>query len=157
MLNVRAKRAVVGLIAIVGAIVGLSSITAGPATAAGTGSWRAFGNTNPITSSTSHWTCGATVGIDGNLIAQVCVVRSAFGDTVQGAVIVRNNGPFVFALEASGTVLNADEIAIRTWDCPMSGVGANSWSVCFGQTFTDEFAVFARGFANRPLPQTALS
>jgi hypothetical protein len=92
------------------------------------------------------------------LIAQVCVVRSAFGDTVQGAVIVRNDNSFLVAALAGVTVFNANGGAKGDWECPSSGVATNSWSVCFGQTFTDESAVFAQGGSNgRTLPQTALA
>jgi hypothetical protein len=86
---------VAGLTAAITAALGLSLATAGPAAAteSGTrtqglavaeasGTWRAYGNTNPITSSTSTWKCGSSTTVATNVIAQVCAIRSSSGSSV---------------------------------------------------------------------------
>ena len=72
-----------GSTAVITAALGLSPATAGPASAAD-GSWRAYGNTNLITSSSSTWKCGSTEQIASNVGVQVCAIRSASGTSVQG-------------------------------------------------------------------------
>jgi hypothetical protein len=104
------------------------------ATAAMAG-WVAYGSTNPITSSSSSWRCNSTVSIGSNVGAQVCTVRSADGKGVQGAIIVRNNNSYLYSTDANMTVYYDFGSVRGNWSCPSSGVGANSWSVCFGTTF----------------------
>jgi hypothetical protein len=137
-------------IAVITALLGLTLLTAGPASAiASYGSWRAYGNTNPISSSASLWQCGASKTIYTGVIAQVCAVRSAggHGDGVQGAVIVRNNRSSAYSTNASVEMYDRFNVElIDVWDCSSSGVAANSWSVCFGETFL-HLTVYAKGYA----------
>jgi hypothetical protein len=135
-------------IAIITALLGLSLVTVGPASAS-SGNWRAYGNTNPITSSSSQWQCGGSRSIAGSVVAQVCVIRSAGGSGwgVQGAVIVRNNRSSAFSATASMRVYDSFNVElIDEWDCSSSGLAANSWSVCFGETFLHQ-DIFAYGTA----------
>jgi hypothetical protein len=130
----RVKRVVAGLTAVTTAFVGLMTALAGPAAAVEVGVWRAYGNTNPITSSPSTWGCGESVRVAADVVAQVCTVRSSSGTSVQGAVIVRNNGSSLFSATAWMDVY-ADGLGFSgSWQCPRSGVGAKSWSVCFGRS-----------------------
>ncbi|MDX8032507.1 hypothetical protein SK803_20025 [Lentzea sp. BCCO 10_0856] len=140
----RAKRT----IAVISALLGLILSTAVPASAA-TGTWVPYGNDNPITGSASKWVCAASKTISTNVVAQVCAIRSPnSGDYVQGAVIVRNNRSSLFSTTASVEV--RDRFTLDTlgiWECPSSGVGANSWSVCFGSTTHWLYQVYALGYA----------
>lgn len=129
------------------AALALGFTSALPAAAA-TGTWRPYGNTNPITSSRSAWKCASTVTVGFNLLSQVCIIRSRNGASIQGAVIVRNNNTFLYNTNANVTVLNAGGRIFDTWYCPQSGVGANSWSVCFGKTFNWNALAYSYGFAN---------
>lgn len=139
-------RRVVASVAVIAAFLGLSLATAGTAAAA-TGTWRAYGNTNPITSSSSTWECASSRTIATNVVAQVCVIRSPGGDHVQGAVIVRNNRSSLYAMTAAVDLrINPPDVVVDVWNCPRSGVGANSWSVCFGGS--REYRVWARSFAS---------
>ncbi|HEX4812026.1 MAG TPA: hypothetical protein VFV66_04670 [Nonomuraea sp.] len=141
------KRLVAGLTAMVTAVLGLNLATAGPATAA-SGVWRAYGNTNPITSSPSTWACWWSVPFDVDMVAQVCTVRSADGRSAQGAVIVRNNRSVRFVATATMHVNDVNGARIGDWSCPYSGVAAHSWSVCFGQTFTKSSLVSTAATVN---------
>ena len=132
-----------GSTAIITAALGLSLATAGPASAAD-GSWRAYGNTNPITSSSSTWKCASTVKIATSVGAQVCAIRSSSGGAVQGAVIVRNDRDSLYSVSATVGLYNSSGVSIGIWSCPSSGVGANSWSVCFGETLTRSGSVHAQ-------------
>ncbi|WP_328998008.1 hypothetical protein OHA18_26525 [Kribbella sp. NBC_00709] len=131
------------------ASVGIAADTAwatGPRAGDGTGdgAWRAYGNTNPITSSSSTWRCTKSVGAGWNINAQLCAVRSAFSAGAQAAVIVRNNSGDLVSAEAYAELWDdphGEEIA--SWACGKSGVAANSWSVCFGHTVPYAFPVFA--------------
>ncbi|KJK43778.1 hypothetical protein UK23_31985 [Lentzea aerocolonigenes] len=125
----RAKRT----IAVITALLGLSLATAAPASAAA-GSWVSYGNRNPITTSTATWRCAGSEQIAPSVLAQVCAVRSANGLYYQGAVIVRNNRSALFSTTAQMSVINQTDVVEGTWVCPSSGVGANSWSVCFGRS-----------------------
>lgn len=141
----RKNLSLAALPALLTAFLGVGLVTAGPADAASGGSWRAYGNTNPITSSSSTWTCGATTAPFSGIKAQVCAVRSASGSGVQGAVIVRNNRSSLFRAGADVTVHKSSGTSLGTWVCSSSGVAANSWSVCFGSTFTYTGGVYASG------------
>src|SRR5690349_11263058 len=88
------------------AISGLSLATASPAGAATSSSWKAYGNTNPITSSDSRWRCGSTRTVVPNVLAQVCAVRSANGHDVRTAVIVRNNQSRPYSAETTARLVS---------------------------------------------------
>lgn len=96
----RIARMTAGPATAVTAVAGLSLAAAGPAAAAGGGSWRAYGHTNPITSSASTWHCAGTVPVSTDVSAQVRAIRSSGGGVVQGAVIVRNNRSTVYSAKA---------------------------------------------------------
>lgn len=139
----RAKRT----IALLTALLSLGLVTAGTASAA-TGTWRAYGNNNPITGSPSKWVCGGSKVIAENMLAQVCAIRSGggTGNAVQAAVIVRNNRSSVASASARAVIW--DEFGlIDQWSCSSSGVAAQSWSVCFGATITSYIPVYATGDA----------
>lgn len=129
-------RTVVASLTVITAFLGLSLATAGIA-AADDGVWRSYGNTNPITSSTSTWKCADSRTIASNVVAQVCAIRSPNGKSAQGAVIVRNNRSSLYSMSAAVDLRNSWEI-MGVWHCPSSGVGANSWSVCFGGTRAEQ-------------------
>ncbi|MFI0895025.1 hypothetical protein [Streptomyces sp. NPDC020983] len=142
----RVTRTIAGATAALTAVLGLSLATAGSASAAGGGSWHAYGNTNPITSSSSTWVCGTTKTVASEVGAQVCAIRAPGGGAVQGAVIVRNNRSSAYSTSAEVTL--HDWSADVTWGCASSGVAANSWSVCFSPTVADDYYVYASGYAN---------
>jgi len=132
---------------------GALAIQATPATAG----WVSYGNTNPITSSTSSWRCNSTVSVGNNVGAQVCTIRSPDGQGVQGAVIVRNNNNYLYSTSATMAVYNHYGSFSGSWYCSSSGVAANSWSVCFGTTFATlrEYRYSTTGTANNtPLGTT---
>ncbi|MFF0050850.1 hypothetical protein [Streptomyces sp. NPDC005498] len=133
----RVTRTGTGLTVAITAVLGLSLATAGPAAATDAGTWRAYGNTNPITSSSATWHCAGSKTVATSVLAQVCAIRSSGGGTVQAAVIVRNNRSSLFSA-AAGMDLYAAATATKLgdWACSSSGIGANSWSVCFGKTFS---------------------
>ncbi len=130
------------------------------ATAAMAG-WTSYGSTNPITSSSSSWVCGATkpVTTDGGVISQACTVRTASKAYVQGAVIVRNNKTSLYTTNAGMAVFYSGRNLYGSWGCSSSGVAANSWSVCFGTTFpADNHSYYTSGYANNvPLPDTGFN
>ncbi|MFE3743251.1 hypothetical protein [Streptomyces sp. NPDC059134] len=142
----RVTQMAAGLTAAVTAVVGLNMATAGPAAAA-EGSWRPYGNTNPITSSSSLWRCATTKTIASDVLAQVCAVRASggSGSGAQAAVIVRNNRSVLYRTSAEASLWKGLE-RLGVWECASSGVGANSWSVCFGRTLTQSGAVDATGY-----------
>jgi hypothetical protein len=109
------------------------------ATAAMAG-WTPFGNTNPITSTGGKWRCQSTQPISNNVGAQVCTIRFPSTDDypygrIQGAVIVRNNNNYLYSVRANMTVYYENGGPRGDYSCSSSGVGANSWSVCFGTKF----------------------
>ncbi|HEX4811143.1 MAG TPA: hypothetical protein VFV66_00110 [Nonomuraea sp.] len=145
------RRKVAASTAVVTAVVGLSLGTAGPAAADELGSWRAYGNTNPITSSSSTWACNGSILVyipDGGVLAQVCTVRSADKRYVQGAVIVRNNMSRLYYGTVDLRLVNIDGYTLGEWGCPYSGVAAHSWSVCFGRTISRNSPVWATAYIN---------
>ncbi|RZU74356.1 hypothetical protein EV384_2810 [Micromonospora kangleipakensis] len=143
----RVARVVAGLTAVITAVLGLSLATAGPAAAAESGTWVAYGNTNPITSSSSLWKCAGTKTVTTNVLAQVCAIRTQNGGGayVQGAVIVRNNRSSLYSTTAFLSLSHTFGSLMGTWACPSSGVSANSWSVCFGRTLFSDMNVEAEG------------
>ena len=111
--------------------------------------WRAYGNTNPITSSRSTWACGTTEAVATNVLAQVCAVRSQSGGYVQAAVIVRNKRSGLFGAAAHLEMYDHNTgDQLNEWNCASSGVAAHSWSVCFGETFPWAGLVSASGSVN---------
>jgi len=56
------------------------------------------------------------------------------GGSAQGAVIVRNNRSGLFSTTALVDLWTQGRGQLGIWECPSSGVGANSWSVCFGRS-----------------------
>lgn len=149
----RVSRVAAGLMAVITAVLGLSLATAAPAAAtengtAATGTWRPYGNTNPITSSKSTWHCASTKRVATNVGAQVCAIRSPGGGAVQGAVIVRNNRSNLYSVRAAMDLVTSSGQSLGVWVCSSSGVGANSWSVCFGRTLTQSSPVNSAGAAN---------
>ncbi|MER6244353.1 S1 family peptidase [Streptomyces griseorubiginosus] len=124
----------------------VTTVAVPPAAAAGV--WRAYGNTNPITSSSSTWRCGGSKTIATNVLAQVCAIRSSSGTGVQAAVIVRNNQAGLYGAQARMDLYTASGTHLGDWKCPSSGVGANSWSVCFGTTLAQSSPVNSFGALN---------
>jgi hypothetical protein len=145
------KRLAASAVVVVPAVFGLGLATAGPA-AADAGSWRAYGNTNPITSSDAKWACARTQPVSTDVSAQVCAVRSrqGRGNGVQTAVIVRNNRSSSYPVEAAADMPSGLGGSVGRWECSRSGVAANSWSVCFGTTEEVRYpiSVQAHGGAN---------
>jgi hypothetical protein len=144
-------RVLTGSAAVITAAAGVGLAIAGPASASlppggnPLGTWRAFGGTNPITASSSRWSCGVTKKIGTNVVAQVCVVEASDTISVQPAVIVRNDKPVEYIATAEMTL---EEMGIQnaptfTYECPQSGVASHSWSVCFGNTVKNPFDVMA--------------
>jgi hypothetical protein len=124
------------------------------ATAAMAG-WKPYGNTNPITSSSGRWRCQTTQSIGPNVGAQACTVRfpatvSVPYERVQGAVIVRNNNNYLYSVSASLDLYRDEPRGfVGSWSCSSSGVGANSWSVCFGSYVpANGSRYYTRGYAN---------
>jgi hypothetical protein len=146
----RIPRAVAGLAAVIAAVLGLNLAAAGSAAAAvswETGSWHPYGNTNPISSSSSTWNCDVTVSIGDNVGGQICAVRSASGNSVQAAVLVRNNRSSSASVWAR-MELFAGPTRLGGWNCATSGVAPHSWSVCFGRSLTRSSTAFSYGSAN---------
>ncbi|MDQ3789804.1 MAG: hypothetical protein M3422_21505, partial [Actinomycetota bacterium] len=96
------KRTATVLASVIAALL----LSAGVASAQQAGVWRAYGNTNPITSSSSTWHCTSTQSIATNVAAQACAVRSAYGSSVQGAVIIRNNRSTLYEVGALTDLYN---------------------------------------------------
>jgi hypothetical protein len=143
-----ARRVLAGLTTIAAGL-GLTLATAGSASAAvaASGSWHAYGNTNPITSSSATWHCAGSKALATSVVAQVCAIRSAGGGAVQGAVIVRNNRAALYSVDAAMDLFTSSGTDLGIWECASSGVAANSWSVCFGRTLTQSRAVNSVGAA----------
>jgi hypothetical protein len=145
----RVTRVVTRLTAVITAVLGLALATAGPAAAVTEdGVWHPYGNTNPITSSSSLWHCASSKPVDTNVVAQVCAVRAPGGPFVQAAVIVRNNRSDLYAAMGEMDLYISGGTKLGFWVCPLSGVGANSWSVCFGRTLTTSSSVNSSGVVN---------
>jgi hypothetical protein len=73
--------------------------------------------------------------------------RAPGGHSVQGAVIVRNNRSSLYTANADTDLVSAAGL-VKFWHCATSGVGAHSWSVCFGQTLTVSDLVNSAGWVN---------
>src|SRR3954447_7427281 len=131
----RVKRAAVGLAALITAVVGLNLATTGPAAATirESGTWRPYGNTNPITSSSSTWHCSTSKLVTTDVNGQVCAVRAPGGDYGQVAALVRNNRSTSYSMGAVVDMAN-DSGLYGQWACSTSGIAAHSWSVCFGRS-----------------------
>ncbi len=142
------RRFLAGVTTIATAGLGLGLAAAGPAAAAETGSWHAYGNTNPITSSSSTWQCAGSRTVTTDVIAQVCAIRSPGLASVQAAVIVRNNRTSLYSTSATMDLYTPSGAKLGDWACASSGVGAHSWSVCFGRTLPHSGPVNSAGYAN---------
>lgn len=155
----RETKRVLHALVVTAAVAGMSLATSGPAEA-GTeaGSWSPYRDKNPITSSSSTWKCGSTQTVTANVFAQACAIRSPGRGSVQAAVVVRNNRPSLYSVEAAVELIRATPgIHIpERWECARSGVGANSWSVCFGKTLaiSDPVMVPQGGANGVLLPQS---
>jgi hypothetical protein len=136
-------------LAMTGAIVAGSLLSTATPAAAATGRWGGYGNTNPITSSSSSWSCNETRALATSVGAQICAVKAPKGSWFQAAVIVRNNQPSRFYVSADMTMRSLVDGVRGTWTCPSEPVAAKTWSVCFGETL-DEYSntVFVSGHAN---------
>lgn len=149
--GMRVTRTSAGSIVAITAALGLSLATAGPASATDVGpaaatdagSWRAYGSTNPITSSSDTWLCAGSKTVATSVLAQVCAIRSSGGGSVRAAVIVRNNRSSLYSAGAIADLYTAatPPTFLGIWECASSGVGANSWSVCFGKTLSKPSSV----------------
>ncbi|MGW0902918.1 hypothetical protein [Streptomyces sp. NPDC002853] len=126
----------------IAAVLGLGLASASPAAASDAGTWRAYGNTNPITSSSATWKCAGSKTVTTSVLAQVCAIRSSTGGSVQAAVIVRNNGSSLYSATANMDLYTATPVTfLGDWTCPSSGVGPKSWSVCFGKVLSKPSSV----------------
>lgn len=127
------------------ALLGLAVSVADPAAAA-TGSWRAYGTVNPITSSADYWACGPTDEFDTDVYAQACAVRSSSDNRkVRMAIIVKNNRPSLYGAEAAAVLRDDDSANLGRWECGRSGVGANGTrSVCFGAWVNSPYPSWVR-------------
>ena len=135
-------------LAMTGAIVGGSLlVTTTPAAAEEFVSWKPYGNINPITSSSSTWSCNSSREIAPHVVAQVCSIRSPSRGSVQGAVIVRNNRLATFLTTAEVDLATSTLVELGYWKCRSSGVGPKSWSVCFGETISYSGWVNSGGLA----------
>ena len=147
-IDMRVKRAVAGLTAVIIAVLGLSLGSAVPALGYPlSGKWRAYGNVNPISSSSDSWSCNGSKTVVPNVFAQVCVIRNSAGVSVRAAVIVRNNRPDLYYASA-WMDLAVGNLFIHDWECSSSGVATHSWSVCFGDVYTQLNTVNSTGSAN---------
>ncbi|WP_426502950.1 hypothetical protein ACPPVO_35685 [Dactylosporangium sp. McL0621] len=86
-----------------------------------------------------------TIQLD--LLAQVCAIRSPGKGAVQAAVIVRNNRSSTFSLTAHMDLMNSSHVQLNTWACPLLGVEADSWEVCFSSTVAESSPVNSTGDA----------
>ncbi|WP_250009224.1 hypothetical protein [Actinoplanes sp. M2I2] len=160
---------------IITATLGLSVMTASPAAAAETvrgnwptageadpmgfgksaaadpevGTWRSYA-TNPINAGSSTWRCGDAKGIGTDISGRPCIIRTADRESVQGAVVILNNRSSIVPVEAAVVVRAAayEPFELGEWHCSRSGVGARSWSVCFGETFSFSDKADTQGGAN---------
>jgi hypothetical protein len=66
-------------------------------------------------------------------------------------VVILNNRSTVVPVVAAVVVWPDEGLVIGDpweWHCSRSGVGASSWSVCFGETFPFAHRAFTHGGAN---------
>ena len=127
------------------ATVGLSVVAAGPAAAAA-GSWQSY-DYYPPNGSTSRWTCSVERFIAADVFGQVCVIRSANGNYVQAALMVRNSGP-LHSVAAAPELYSTSSENLGRWTCPSSGVSRTRTSVCYGQTVAMGGTAYAAAVAN---------
>ncbi len=142
------KRLSVTVAAVVTAVLGLSLAAVSPAVAA-SGAWRSYG-TDPVGTGRSLWSCGAYKAVTTNVTARACAIRSATSNTsVQGAVVVRNDRSSLYSVEAATDLSNSTlSTFYGRWTCSSSGVGAHTWSVCYGVTISVPVRVVSGGGAN---------
>jgi hypothetical protein len=143
---------------VITATLGLSVMTAGPAAAetvrgkwppVEVGTWHSYA-TNPINAGSSTWRCGAAKSIGADISGRPCIIRTPDRQSIQGAVVILNNRSTTVPVEAAVVVspATAGVIGRQEWHCSRSGVGARSWSVCFGDTFRYEDIAHTHGGAN---------
>ncbi|MFE6616528.1 hypothetical protein [Amycolatopsis sp. NPDC057786] len=94
-----------------------------------------------------------------SVLAQACIVVTPKREHMQGAVIVRNNRSSAFRTTASVSLFRpSGHQVMETWKCGESGVGANSWSVCFGTTILYPGSTRAEGTVDyREIPGSPMS
>jgi hypothetical protein len=148
----RLKTLAAAATAVITAALGQSVITASPAAAAEVevGTWRSYAS-NPINAGNSTWRCGTPKSIGADISGRPCIISTADGQSVQGAVVILNNRSTVVPVEAAVVVYDAAPLVtgkLGEWHCGRSGVGGSSWSVCFGDTFYYPDRVFTHGGAN---------
>jgi hypothetical protein len=147
----------------VGSLVGLAAALlfsgASEATAASSGTWVAYGWTNPITSSSSAWTCGATRTIAQGIYAQACNVRST-NRYVQGATIILNNSSSTYSSTAVAGIYpsgNGNGVPFGDWQCARKAL-ATGWTLCFTASLQWPYSSYATGTANGlPLAQSPVN
>jgi hypothetical protein len=145
----RLKTLAAAATAVITAALGLSVLTAGPATASTAadpraGVWRSY-ESDPIG---SRWYCRNTAtSIGADISGRPCIIHSANGQSVQGAVVILNNRSTVVPVVAAVNVYDFDG-KYGEWHCSRSGVGARSWSVCFGETIDPGWYPQTHGGAN---------
>jgi hypothetical protein len=145
----RLKTLAAAATAVITTALGLSVLTAGPATASTAaavypGVWRSY-QSNPIG---PRWYCRNTAtSIGADISGRPCIIHSADGQYVQGAVVILNNRSTVVPVEAAVNVYD-DLGKYGEWHCGRSGVGGSSWSVCFGNTFRYTGFDYTHGGAN---------
>ncbi|TQS43694.1 hypothetical protein [Cryptosporangium phraense] len=151
-------RVVAGSAAVVTLAAGLTMVVADPAAAltVENGTWRAVGSQDPANSWGGTHKCDAGWSdIGASVQARKCGIRSANGQSVQGAIVIRNSRPTLVGVQVAFMMdtLHSGTFDIR-WVCPDSGVGANSYSVCFGRTFqytADKVGIHEAGANGVPL------
>jgi hypothetical protein len=138
------KRLAASALASLTAVVGLSLATAGPA-AADAGVWRSY-SSSPIG---ARWACDSYKTLATGVTARVCGIKTVDATAVQTAVVVRNTKATLYAVEAAADLTTPDAGFVGRWECPRSGVGATSYSVCYGVTREQHlYPVEIRGGAN---------
>lgn len=133
------KRLAASAAAVVIGVLGLSVVSASPAAAVVTerGVWRAS-STDPSKIGTAEWGCGAATPINTGVVAWACAIRSRNGLHVQVAAVVQNTRSSLYTANAAmlrGDIYGHD---FGRWECASSGIAANSWATCYGDT--DDYA-----------------
>lgn len=143
-IQVKFKKRIFGLMLAIVTSAGISIFLPTPAHASLVGTWRAYEDTNPITSSPYDWSCNGTIALsrDRTLLAQICMIKKS-GNIRQGAVIIRNSRSSLYRVAVNMTITDylwGDEVGY--WECSSSGVASHSWSVCFSSNVSSLTAVY---------------
>jgi hypothetical protein len=112
---------------------------------AASGTWRAYGSTNPTT---SNWRCGTVTYTNPGVYGRACLIRASDGVSVQAAILVRNNNTANAGVAAQAYLQRADNSTIYVASCSASQAAPQSYSVCFGATITSNQFLWAGGFLN---------